>query len=36
MEINIFEKKPLQQLVKYAMKQSAEPKIDNQMILFNP
>jgi len=36
LEINVFEKKPIQQLVKYAMKQNAEPEIDNQMNLFNP
>jgi len=36
LEINVFEKKPIQQLVKYAMKQNAESKIGNQTNLFNP
>lgn len=36
LEINVFEKKPIQQLVKDAMKQSTEPKIGNQTNLFNP
>lgn len=34
LEVNIFEKKPIQQLVKNAMKQNAEPEISNQMNLF--
>jgi hypothetical protein len=36
LEINVFEKKSIQQLVKNAMKQNIEPKISNQMNLFNP
>lgn len=36
LEVNIFEKKPVQQLVKDAMKQNTEPLISNQMNLFKP
>ncbi len=36
LEVNIFEKKPIQRLVKDAMKQNTEPIISNQMNLFNP
>jgi hypothetical protein len=36
LEVNIFEKKPIQQLVRDALKHNAEPEISNQMNLFNP
>jgi len=36
LEVNVFEKTPLQQLVRGVMKQNAEPKISNQANLFNP
>jgi hypothetical protein len=36
LEVNLFEKKPIHQLVKDAMKQNMEPVISNQMNLFNP
>jgi hypothetical protein len=36
LEVNIFEKKPIQQLVRNAMKQNAKPELGNQMNLFNP
>ena len=36
LEINILEKKPIQQLAKDAMKQNPEPKIGNQTNLFDP
>jgi hypothetical protein len=36
LEINVFEKKPIQQLLKDAMKQNAEPNIGNQTNLFKP
>jgi hypothetical protein len=36
LEVNIFEKKPIQQLVRNAMKQNEEPKISNQMNLLKP
>ena len=35
MEVNIFEKKPIIQLVRDALKQKPEPVISNQMNLFN-
>ena len=35
LEVNIFEKKPIIQLVRDALKQKSEPVISNQMNLFN-
>ena len=35
LEVNIFEKKPIIQLVRDALKQKPEPVISNQMNLFN-
>jgi hypothetical protein len=36
LEVNIFERKPIQQLVRDAMKQNTEPVTSNQTNLFNP
>ena len=36
LEVNLFEKKPIQQLVRDAMKQITEPEISNQADLFKP
>jgi hypothetical protein len=36
LEVNIFERKPIQQLVRDALKHNAEPEISNQMNLFTP
>ena len=36
LEVNIFEKKPIIQLVSDALKQDKEPAVSNQLNLFNP
>lgn len=36
LEVNIFEKKPIIQLVSDALKQNKEPAVSNQLNLFNP
>jgi len=36
LEVNLFERKPIEQLVRDAMKQITEPKISNQADLFKP
>jgi hypothetical protein len=36
LEVNLFERKPIQQLVRDAMKQNTEPEISNQVDLFKP
>ena len=36
LEVKIFERKPIQQLVRDAMKQNTEPQISNQVDLFKP
>ena len=36
LEVNLFERKPIQQLVRDAMKQNTEPEISNQADLFKP
>jgi hypothetical protein len=36
LEVNLFERKPIQQLVRDAMKQITEPEISNQPDLFKP
>ena len=36
LEVNLFEKKPIEQLVRDAMKQNTETEISNQVDLFKP
>ncbi len=36
LEVNLFERKPIQQLVRDAMKANTEPEISNQVDLFKP
>jgi len=36
LEVNLFERKPIEQLVRDAMKQITEPDISNQADLFKP
>ena len=36
LEVNLFERKPIEQLVRDAMKQIMEPEISNQADLFKP